>query len=275
VRKTKDATPSAPQEVIPPSAGGKAGKKADDRDHELEGFMQEIEDDLRDEELRKLWDRYGKLVIALAAAIILVAIGVQVWRQHVTEQRVEIANRFAVAQRDLVDGKNDDAFAIFGDVAKSRGEGYAILADLNRAAILVEKKDVDGAVQIYKAVAADTKADPALRDAATILQVLHTMDTADPKTLEPLLSALTNPANPYHNLAIELSAVLAGKEGDRARAAKLAEQLLNDPDTSPDMRKRAQDLAAFYKSNSELPAPQPPAAVAPAPAATPSTPAKP
>lgn len=273
MRKTKDAAPPAPQEVLPPVAGkaGKAGKAGEERDPEFEGLMSEIESDLREEELRKLWTRYGKAVVAVFVLAVIAVIGVQLWRQHVSEQRQAIAERYYQAEAQLAAGKLDDALATFADVAKTRGEGYAVLADLDRAAVLIKKQDGDGAIAIYKAIAADTKADPIFRNLATILQVLHTMDMADPKTLEPLLAPLMTPNNAFHNIATELSAVLAAKGGDRARAAKLAEQLIADPAVSPAMRTQAQDLAAFYKSNSALPAVmmQQPEKAAPAPSAPP------
>ena len=282
--KTKDADPPAPQEILPPVPGAKSAKagkdgKAPERDDELEGLMSEIESDLREEELRKIWNRYGNTIMVVMSVVLLSVVGFQLWRQHDAEQRLELATRYDEAQVAVTQGKVDDALAMFADIAKARGEGYATLASLDRAALLLKKSDTDGAVAIYNSIAADTKADQVFRDLATVLTVMHTMDTADPKTLEPMLSPLTTPANPFHNIALELSAVLAGKSGDRARAAKLAEQLIGDATTPPEMRQRAEELAAFYKSGAELPksAPAPlpvtvppPAAptVAPAPTAT-------
>ena len=271
--KTKDADPPAPQEILPPVPGAKSAKagkdgKAPERDDELEGLMSEIESDLREEELRKIWSRYGNTIMVVMSVILLSVVGFQLWRQHDAEQRLELATRYDEAQVAVTQGKVDDALAMFADIAKARGEGYATLAALDRAALLLKKSDTDGAVAIYRSIAADTKADRVFRDLATVLTVMHTMDAADPKTLEPMLSPLTTPANPFHNIAIELSAVLAGKSGDRVRAAKLAEQLIGDATTPPDMRQRAEELAAFYKSSAELPKAEPVLSVNPAPAAT-------
>ncbi len=301
--KTKDAASPAPQEILPPVPGAKAGAKSGtkpgtkmgkdgkpERDDELEGLMSEIESDLREEELAKIWERYGKTIMVAATVLFLGVAGFELWRQHAAEQRLELASRYDEGQAAVAQGKTDDALAIFADIAKSRGEGYATLASLDRAALLLKKNDTDGAVAIYKSIAADTKADQVFRDLANVLVVVHTMDTADPKSLEPMLSPLTGPANPFHNIATELSAVLAGKAGDRARAAQLAEQLANDATTPPEMRQRAEDLAAFYKSGAEIPKSAAPAAAAvpaaaapaastnapanaPAPAAAPAAPA--
>jgi hypothetical protein len=65
---------------------------------------------------------------------------------------------------------------------------------------------------------------------------------------------------------------LAGKQGDTARAAKLAQQVIDDPTTPQNMRARAEDLAAYYKTGSAAAAPAAPATTTPAapPAAPPS-----
>ncbi len=267
--KPKDADPPAPQEILPPVPGAKPGKGSKEaepeKDLELESLMSEIESDLREQELRKIWERYNKPIIALCVAIVIGVAGAQLWRQHQTEQRLDLAARFEAAQADLAQGKTDDAMAVFADVAKARGEGFAALAELNRAAILAQKNDIDGAVAIYKTIAADAKADQVFRDLAVILQVQHTLDRDDPKVLEPMLAPLTNPGNPYHNVANELSALLAAKQGDYARASQLATQVLTDPATPQYMRLRMQDLAGYYKAQAALPKPATPAAPAEAP----------
>lgn len=266
--KPKDAAPSAPQEILPP-VPGKAGKgkkpEKPEEDIELEGIMSEIESDLREDELKKLWERYGKTIIAALAIMVLAVLGVQVWRERVVEQRLELASRYEQAMNDVAAGKTDDAAAIFADVAKKKGEGLATIAQLERAALLLQKNDVNGAVAIYREVAADSSVDRTFRDLAIVLEALHTLDTAEPKALEAKLSPLSSPGNVFHNTANELSLLLAAKQGDNARAAKLAQQLVDDPTTPPAMQQRAQDFAAYYKGLAAAP----PAAAAPAAAKKP------
>jgi hypothetical protein len=271
VTKSQDAKTPAAQEVLPPRKKGKSGAPDADQDPELAGLLGEIESDLREEELKRIWSRYGNWIIGLCALVIVGVIGFQLYRQQQAEQRLEAASRYEQAQRELAAGKVDDALAIFADVARTRNDGYGVLAQLERAALLVKKQDIAGAVDIYKDVAANAAADPVYRDLATVLHVLHSVDREDPKALEGLLTPLMNPSNPLRASATELAALLAGKQGDYARAAQLADQLLADPGTPQSMRARAEDLAAYYKAQ----APAAAAAPTPAPAKTNDAPAKP
>jgi len=269
VSKAKDAPSAPPAEVIPPARGkskaraamAKMGLATPDnveRDPELEGLMSEIEADLREEELRKIWDRYGKFFIAAFIAIIVGVIGFEVWREHDAEQRVALATRYDQAAADLRAGKTDDALKSLAEIGQHSGEGYADVAELQRAAVLLSKNDTDGALAIYKALAANTKTDSTLRDLATLLQALHSFDRAPAKELETMLAPLLNPGNAFNPSALELSALLAAKQGDIPRAAKMVDEILTDPAISPSLRARATDLAAYYKTL--LPAPTAPAA---------------
>lgn len=274
--KAKDAASAPPAEIIPPSKTKAALAKmglasTEERDPELEGLMSEIESDLRDEELRKIWQAYGKLIIAACVAVVLGVIGVQMWRKHTEDQRLELARLYTQAAAASNGGRNEEALTILGDIAKHGGEGYGAVAELQRAALLLQKNDVDGAVVAYKTLAADSKADQNLRDLATLLQVLHSLDREKPQTLEETLAPLLNPGNPFSPSALELSALLAAKEGDTARAAKLAEQIVAEPTAPQSLRARAQDLVAYYKAQS----PAAPAPTAAKPEAAQPEPAKP
>jgi len=266
-------------------AEGKAGKS--DEDLELEGLMSEIESDLREEELKKLWKRHGNLIIAAAVALVLGVLAVQLYRQYEARERTSVAQRYDQATHYLDDGKLDEALAGYKAIEAERfAGGFKTLAQLGEGAALLKKNDEAGAVKVYAAIAADQSADSVYRDLATVLRVLHSVDTGDAKALEATLAPLLNPANPYHASATELTAVLAAKQGETTRAHQLALQLAADPQTPSNMRQRATDLAALYKGpETEKPAapaapeaakPDQPVPVKPepTPAATPQ-PAKP
>lgn len=260
----KDAAPPA-NKAPAPAAKGK--KKADETDHELEGLMSEIETDLREEELKKIWKNYGSVIIAFALAVVLGVAGVQFYRHYETKQREAAARQYELAIKTQEEGKTDEALAAFAAVAKEGTKGYATMARLSQASIQLQKNDVDGALANYKAIAADPKADQVFRDLATLLFVLHSLDRADPKALEEQLTPLTSPNNAFNPSALELTALLAAKQGDTARAIKTLAQITADASAPASMRQRAEDLSKLYESGDLPPppaAPQMPAAAAPA-----------
>ncbi len=252
--------------------------KASDVDPEFEGLMSEIETDLRADEFKKIWTKYGTVIITLAVLLVGGATGFELYRQNTTRLNEAAARNYELAVLDVEAGKIDEAITRFGDVAKGGVEGYSALARLSQASLQVHKNDLDGAIANYKALAADQKADPVFRDIAVVLQVLHSLDREDPKALEAVLTPVTNPNNAFNMSALELSALLAVKQGDTARAVKILAEITSDTTVPPSMRERAEDLSKFYQSGVTPPPPTPaavmPAAVAPAPVA-PAPPAAP
>lgn len=259
--KPKDAPAAPPAEIIPPAKGAKSGKakaalaklglvdpNAAERDPELEGLMHEIEADMREEELRKIWQRYGTAFIVGLVLVVLAVGGLQMWRDHQAAQRLALAASYDQAMQDLRSGKTAEGLDGLAKVASHTGEGYAAVADLQRAAVLLKQNDIDGAVAVYKALAENAKIDDAFRQLATILEVLHTMDRAPPNILEAKLTPLLTPGSPFSPTALELSAVLAMKQGDPARAIKLLDQILEGQNMPPDLLARAKDMRTYYTS---------------------------
>jgi hypothetical protein len=231
--------------------------------------MSEIESDMREEELRKIWQRYGKAMIA-GVVIALIGVGAfQYWREHKVEQRLALAASYDQATKELIAGKTSEGLEALVKIEDHSGEGFAAVAALQRAATLLKQNDVDGAVAVYKDLAAAPKTSEDFRQLAIILRVLHSLDRAPPKELEALLTPMLNPMNPFNPSALELSAVLAAKQGDTARAVKLLDQILEDPQMPPNMVARDKELRAYYAASlPQTAAPAPAPSAAPSPAAS-------
>lgn len=217
-------------------------------DHELEGLMSEIESDIREEELSKIWKKYSGAILVFAVALVLGVLGFQFFRQYQERERGEIALAYDKAAKALDANESDAALKDFGAIKGRRfAGGYAVLSRLGEAAALLQKKDDAGAVKIYAEIAADTSIDPAFRDLATVLRAVHSLDTADPKALEAALAPVTNSDNPFSFSALEMSALIAAKQGNTKQAYDLLQRILGDPTAPAGVRQRATDLAALYK----------------------------
>lgn len=230
-----------------PAGDAKAGEKVK-VDHELEGLMSEIESDIREEELAKIWKKYSGAMLVFAVFLVLGVLGFQFYRQYETRERADIALAYDKAAKELDAGEVDAALKDFGAIKGRRfAGGYTVLSRLGEAAALLQKKDDAGAVRIYGEIAADAGTDPAYRDLATMLRAVHSLDTADPKALEAALAPVTNSENAFSFSALEMSALLAAKQGNTRQAYDLLQRILGDPTAPAGVRQRATDLAAMYK----------------------------
>jgi hypothetical protein len=248
VSKTKTAPVPAPTKAPTKAKGGAPAKPQPEDDVELEGLMSEIEEDLREDELKKIWEQHGSKLVAGLVVVIAVVLGWQYWRQGVEAERQDTARTYDQAARLVVDGKPEEAITAYTTVAGKRGKGFAVLAQLQKAALLAQKPDLPGALAAYNALIEDTAADPLFRDLATVLYAMHGLDTEDAAALEARLAPMLNRSNAFYHSAVELTALLANKRGDPARAASLIEQLVSDPEAPGGVRARAQELLVMFKS---------------------------
>ncbi len=249
--KPKDANlPTSPADA---SKESDRKKKKEDEDKAFDSFLSEVESDLRDEVISKLWKKYSAHIVGSAAALVAAVFGYQMYAGHITERREQMAMTYAEATDAADVGNMDEALARLSEIGDVSGEGYSAVARLAEASLLIEKGDTEGALAVYAALASDSGADPVFRDLAVILKTMHSMDAADPKVLEPELAPLAGPGQPFRHSALELAALLAAKQGERDRAQQYLAEILGDPAAPQGIRARARDLSDLYTHAEGIP----------------------
>jgi hypothetical protein len=210
-------------------------------------IFREIDEELRRDNLLKLWSRYGRYVIALAVFVLAVAGGIVAWRDHQLSERRAQSTRYASALSLAREGKEAEAAKVFASVAGQSG-GYALLAEFEQAGLLAKSGDRKGAVAAYDRIAAQGGLDPAFREVAVLLSVMHGMAEADPKSTIERLAPMTAAGNPWRPTALELTAVARLKSGDKSGALELYKSLADDLAAPQSLRARAAEMAAALAS---------------------------
>jgi hypothetical protein len=210
-------------------------------------IFREIDEELRRDNLLKLWSRYGYHIIGVAVFVLVVAGGIVAWRDHQLSERREQSARYAAALTLAQDGKEADAVKVFGTIAHE-GEGYAILAAFEEAALLTKSGDREAAAAAYDRIAAKGELDPNFRDLAVLLSVGQRMPEVDPQTTIDRLAPLTASGNAWRPSAIELTALARLKSGDKSGALNLFKSLADDAATPQSLRARAAEMAVALAS---------------------------
>jgi len=211
-------------------------------------IFQEVDEELRHDKWLQLWKQYQNYIIGLAALIIIATGAVTYWRYYDQQQREAEGMRYALALDDARSGKLAEAADALSALAGSAHAGRAIVARFEAAALRARAGDQAASIAAYDAIAKDGAVDPLYRDLATLLWGLHALDTIDPQVVVERLAPLTVPDNPWHATAIEVTAVVHLKTGDRA-AAKADYQKIIDDLTAPNgLRARAAQMVAALGS---------------------------
>ena len=213
----------------------------------MSDIFREIDEELRRDNLLKLWSRYGRYIIAIAVFALVVAGGIVAWRDHQLSERRAQSTRYASAVTLARDGKEADAVKVFAAIA-DEGGGYAILASFEEAALLAKSGDREAAAAAYDRIAAASELDSNLRGLAVLLSVMQRMPDADPHTTIDRLAPLTASDNPWRPSAIELTALARLKSGDKTGALDLFKSLADDPETPQSLRARAAEMTVALAS---------------------------
>lgn len=209
-----------------------------------ESLFREVDEEVRQEQFKKLWARYGNAVIGLCLAVIIGVAGYQGWRYWQQKQSEEAGDAFFAAAELAGSGKADEALKQFATISKT---GFADLARLREAAALGQQGKTDDAVKIYDAVAADAAVDPSLRDLARIRAAAALANTASVADLEARLKPFDVEGNPWRNIAREMMAATAFRLKDYATADRIVQDILGDPSAPANLRQRAQMMASLLQ----------------------------
>jgi hypothetical protein len=205
---------------------------------DLTDVFREVDEEVRREQLLKLWRRYSKHAIAAALVVVVIVLGVLGWQKWQEQRRVERANAY-IAAGSLPAAQAVEAFgAMVGE------DGYGILARLRRASLLAELGNNAEAISAFDAIATDSTLPQSYRDLALILYAQHALGRTNAGELVKRLEPLTAPDNPWRFEAMELTALAEIQTGDPKRARALFLTLADDPAAPAGLRGRAAEIAA-------------------------------
>jgi hypothetical protein len=207
-------------------------------------IFQEVDEEVRREQLKKLWQRYGNYIVA---ACILVVLAVGGWRGYEwwqTRRAAESGAAFEQAVALDASGKHDEAEAAFAKLANDGTAGYRVLARLREAA-QIGRTDPKAAVKAYEQIAADGSVDQVMRDFAALRAGYLMVDTSPYSELKATLEPLTGANRAFRHSARELLALSAWKAGDTAATRQWTDVILGDPQSPPGTRSRAEVLSGL------------------------------
>jgi hypothetical protein len=130
-------------------------------------LFNEVDEEVRRERLKKLWDEYSIYIIAGALLIIAAVGGWRGYQYLEAKKAAEAGAAFDKAVELSEQNKHAEAEAAFTDLAAKAPSGYRMLARL-RAAAEVANRDPQAAAKLYDDIAADRSIGATERDLARV-----------------------------------------------------------------------------------------------------------
>ncbi|WGD49044.1 tetratricopeptide repeat protein [Bradyrhizobium sp. CB1650] len=207
-------------------------------------LFDEVDEEVRREQLKKLWDKYSIYFIALMVLIVAAVGGWRGYQYLEAKKAAEAGAAFEKAVELSEQNKHAEAEKAFTELAAKAPSGYRTLA-LLRAAAEASARDPKAAAKIYDDIAADPSVGAEWRDLAKIRAAGLVLDSASYADMQQRLEASAAAGATYRHSAREMLALSAWRNGDTTAARKWLDAIAEDGETPPGLRSRAEALQAL------------------------------
>ena len=209
-----------------------------------EAFFREVDDEVRREQAQRLARRYG-VIVAVLVVLALVAFGGTLWwRAHQANLAGQRGDQFMAAMASISSGKEDDARKQLTALAGTGTKGYAPLARMLSADMLIRDRKEKEAGDAFLKLSQDGAVPQPLRDVALIRATTLQFDTLPPQQVIDRLKPLAVTGNPWFGSAGEMTGLAYLKLSKPKQAGQMFVAMTKDQAVPASLRARAAQLAA-------------------------------
>lgn len=207
-------------------------------------LFNEVDEEVRRDQLKRLWDQYSIYAVTVALLIIVAVGGWRGYQYLEANKAAEAGAAFDKAIELSEQNKHAEAEAAFNALAAKAPPGYRMLARM-RAAAEIENRDPQAAVKMYDEIAADPSVGAEVRDLAKVRAAGLLLETSSYPNMSARLEAFAAPEATFRHTVRELLALSAWRANDMTAARKWLDMITNDGGTPPSLRSRAEALQAL------------------------------
>ncbi len=199
-----------------------------------DSFIEEVTEEVRRDKLFLMFRRYGWIALLVVVGIV----GYAAWQEYSAAQRRASDQAFGDAVL-AAQANNDPAAQVKALEAIPAAGGRAAVLHFLTASAAVDAGDTKAAMAALDAVAADASLPVDYRDLAALKRVMVAGEAMTPEEKAAALAPLAAAGHPYRPLALEQIALLAVAKGDTADAIKQFRAILQEPQLTAGLRRRA------------------------------------
>lgn len=183
-------------------------------------IFEEVSADLRRDRMQTVWDKYGRYVIGLAVAIVVVTAASIGFSGYSTSQNEAASSRYDAMRASLADLEPEAQLDALNSFAAAEDNGYGVLARFAVAYIHVDTKNNDAALAAFDDLADDGSVPDSMQNYAQLQGAIVAINSgASLDEIEARLEGLMDADSGLMPLARETMA-LAYMRDDRLLEAR-------------------------------------------------------
>ncbi|MEM7302444.1 MAG: tetratricopeptide repeat protein [Pseudomonadota bacterium] len=213
-----------------------------------DSFIREVDEELRSDRMRQIWTQYGRIIIGVAVAIVLVTVGYQFYLSYRAGEAAEAGDAFLNAVELAEAGKTEEAEKALSEIIANSTPAYQGLAQLRLAAEKAVAGDHQAAIAAYDAVAANSVLEKSYRDMANLRAAIILVDHGSLEDVIKRAEPLASPSGIFRFSAQEALGLASYKAKKLEDAAKWFTAIANDASAPTTMRGRADLMLSVIAS---------------------------
>jgi hypothetical protein len=215
------------------------------QDAQQDGFLREVDEALRQDEVAGAFKQYGRTAGVLVGAGLL-ALGGYLWWEHYQGQKAgERGEQLTLAIDRIEGGQIAAGEQLLVPLANSDAAGSRATAQLMQAGLALGQGRKADALKLYAKVSSDTAAPQPLRDLALVREISANFDEMPAQQVIDRLKPLAIPDNPWFGSAGELVGMAYLKLGKNDLAGPLFAAISRDTTVPESLRNRTRQLAGL------------------------------
>ena len=213
-------------------------------------IFDEVSEELKQDQLIKIWKKYSKLIITIIFLIIISLISYQSYLTWNKKKVETISEQYFQALEELENKNFKKILSLFLNNSQNHKSGYRILSLFGLAELNYQNGKTNKMIINYKTIYDDEGIDVYYRNLASILSVIKDNSSSfDRQKL--LLEPILNSPNKLQIVAAELEVLLLIKFDKIKEAQKALNELLKRSDLGFEQKNRLELINKIYKTNAK------------------------
>lgn len=222
-------------------------KKEIDKD-EQEAFIREVTAEVKNDNLKEMWEKNGLYIVLFVVVALTAAVSFETFKAWKDKRSQTWSDTYAYALNLQNQGRYGESLEVLDKIQKTGGSIYTDVAKLQTSNILFEQGKNDEAIQILQEIVNDKSVNKKMRDVSAVKLASYKLDTAPREEIDALLQPLIKENGSWTNIAKEMTAMAAIRDGNIDEAKDLYNQILNTENLPEGLKIRVQDMLSVLDS---------------------------
>ena len=208
-----------------------------------EAFIKEVNEDLKNEEFKKIWDKYGLYIIVLVVVALTAAVSFETIKSWYDKRMQTWSDTYAYAVSMHNQGRYDDSLESLNYIIAKDYGIFTELAQMQKINILLDQEKTDEAVKLMEEIVADKSFNRQLQQTVIFKLASYKMENSPLEDVEALIGKFArNENDSWQPVASEMLAIAYLHNNKIEEAKKIYNDLLKNDKASEIMKARISDI---------------------------------